>query len=130
MTNIDLEMEDGTLPTQKAIVDYDKLPMRCKACHSWQHRMRDCNEMQKKFVRGGMRSTHAPHSYQPDKGKNIAVGEDGFQQVQSRKNTKKNIFNIVNDEMRSSAFALEEETMATLNKSKPLEGEASRGRGG
>ena len=69
VTSIDLQTEDGTLPTQKVIVDYDKLPMRCKTCHSWQHRVRDCNEIQKRSVRGRRRSTHAPHSYQPNNGK-------------------------------------------------------------
>ena len=34
VTSIDLETEEGILPTQKIIVDYDRLPMRCKACHS------------------------------------------------------------------------------------------------
>ena len=58
------------------------------------------------------------------------MDEDGFQQVKSRKNTKRNIFNIVNDEMRSSAFALAEETKAARNKSKSLKGEASQGQRG
>ena len=54
VTNIDMETkESGTFPNQKMPVDYDKLPMRCKACHSWKHRVRDCNETQKRFVRGG-----------------------------------------------------------------------------
>ena len=97
VTSINLETEDGILPTQKIIIDYDRLPMRCKACHNWKHRVRDCNEIQKRNVRGGRRLTHAPHSYQPgerrpthvphshqpDKGKNIVVDEDGFQQVKT-----------------------------------------------
>jgi hypothetical protein len=47
VTSIDLETEGRTLPIQKILVDYDKLPMRCKACHSWKHRVRDCLEVQK-----------------------------------------------------------------------------------
>lgn len=62
VTSIDLELEDEALPTQKVLVDYEKLPMRCKACHSWKHRIRDCNEIQKKYVRGGRRPTHAQHT--------------------------------------------------------------------
>jgi hypothetical protein len=42
VTTIDLESENGTMPAQKVLVDYDKLPMRCKACHSWKHRVREC----------------------------------------------------------------------------------------
>lgn len=81
-------------------------------------------------MRGGRRPTHAPQMYQQDKGKNIEVDEEGFQQVRNRKNTKINIFNIVNDEMRSSAFALAEEARAARYRSNPQEGEASRRRGG
>ena len=44
MTSIDLVTENGALAIQKVLVDYDILPMRCKACHSWKHRVRDCNE--------------------------------------------------------------------------------------
>ena len=125
VTSIDLETEDGTLPPQNVLVDYDKLPMRCKACHSWKHRVRDCHEMQKRSFRVGRRPTIAPHSYQPEKGKNIEVDEDGIQPVKNRKNTKKNIFNIVNDEMRSSATALAEETRAAKNRGKLQDAEAS-----
>ena len=58
------------------------------------------------------------------------MDEDGFQQVKNRKNTKRNIFNIVNDEMKSNAFALAEETRAARNRSKHHDGEASRLRQG
>jgi hypothetical protein len=50
VTNIDLETEGGILPVQKVLVDYDKLPMRCKVCHSWKHRVRDSKEIQKKTL--------------------------------------------------------------------------------
>ena len=96
VTNIDLETEGGILPVQKVLVDYDKLPMRCKACHSWKHRMRDCKEIQKKFVRGGRKPTHPYPQHQQEKRKNIVVDEDEFQQVRHRKNTRRNIFDIVN----------------------------------
>ena len=126
MTNIDLVSEDGTLPPQKVIVDYDKLPMRCKACHSWKHRVRDCNETQKRFVKSGRRPTYAQHTYQQEKGKNIIMDEEGFQQVKNRKSTRKNIFDVINDEERSSAYALAEEARAARNRTKSLAGETSR----
>jgi len=50
VTNIDLETEGGILPVQKVLVDYDKLPMRCKVCHSWKNRVRDSKEIQKKTL--------------------------------------------------------------------------------
>lgn len=58
------------------------------------------------------------------------VDEDGFQQVKNRKNTRRNIFDTVNDEMRSNAFALAEEVRAARHRNKPHDGEASRRGGG
>ena len=46
------------------------------------------------------------------------MDEDGFQQVRNRKNTRRNIFDIVNDDMRSSAYALAEEVRAARFRSK------------
>ena len=93
VTSIDLETEDGSLPPQKILVDYDKLPMRCKVCHNWKHRVRDCQELQRRPSRNGRRINTAPHSYKPDKGKSIEVDEDGFQPVKNRKkNMRRNIF--------------------------------------
>ena len=112
VTSIELETEDGSYPAQKVLVDCDKLPMRCKACHSWKHWVRDCNVVQKRPVRGGRRSAHVPQTHQQDKGKSIRIDEDGFQQVINRKNTRRSIFNTINDEMRSNAFALAEESRA------------------
>ena len=117
VTSIDLESEDGLLPTQKVFVDYDQLPMRCKACHSWKHKVKDCNELKKRQGWGGRRPLHAPHTLQQEKGKNTMVDEDGFQQVKNRRNTRRNIFDTVNDEMRTSAFALAEEVWATRYRS-------------
>ena len=121
VTSIDLETEGGILPVQKVIVDYDKLPMRCKACHSWKHRVRDCKEIQKNTLRGGRRPTHAFPQHQQDKGKNIVTDEDGFQQVRNRKNTRRNIFDAVDDDMRSSAYALREEIRAAQYRSRQRE---------
>lgn len=63
-------------------------------------------------MKSGRRPTHVQHAYQQDKGKNIVVDEEGFQTVKNRKNTRRNIFPIVNDERRSSAFALAEGVQA------------------
>lgn len=92
--------------------------MRCKACHNWKHRVRDCKEIQKRLVRGGKWPTHAQHIHQQDKGKNIVIDEDGFQQVRHRKNAQKNIFDIVNDDLKKSAFELGEDVRAPCYRSK------------
>ena len=34
VTNIDMDGGEDGLPPQRVLVDYDKLPIRCKACHS------------------------------------------------------------------------------------------------
>jgi hypothetical protein len=115
VTSIDLETEGGILPVQKVLVDYDKLPMRCKACHSWKHRVRDCKEIPRKNFRGERRPIHAyppRQQNQREKGKNIVMDEDGFQQVNYRKNARRNIFDLVDDDMRSSAYAVREEVRA------------------
>ena len=94
VTSIDLECERGMLASQKIMLDYDKLPIRCRICLSWKHKANECNEMQRKPHRRTDlgRSSHTYHHYQNEKGKNIVVDEEGFQQVRSRKNTRRNIF--------------------------------------
>lgn len=47
VTSISLEVEEGILPPQIVIVDYDSLPIRCKACMSWKHKVKDCQELKK-----------------------------------------------------------------------------------
>ena len=37
-TSIDLESEIGILPPQRIMIDYDKLPIRCRVCMSWKHK--------------------------------------------------------------------------------------------
>ena len=71
-------------------MDYDKLPIRCRACLSWKHKASECRVFQKRPTRG--RHTFARNNPQPEKGKNIVVDEDGFQQVINKKNTRRNIF--------------------------------------
>ena len=92
VTSITLESEDGTGPAQSVTVDYDRMPIRCRACQSWKHRVRDCEEMQRRSVPGWRRE---PHSFQPQqqaKGKQVALDDEGFQQVRNRKNIRRNIF--------------------------------------
>ena len=126
VTNIDLESEDGLLPTQKILVDYDKLPMRCKACHSWKHRVRDSNEFPKRFVRGGRRPAQAPPLYQKEKGKNVDVDDDGFQLVNNCKHTRRNIFDNDNTEARSSVPAQAAEARQGRMQTTQHAGEAHR----
>ena len=94
VTSIDLECERGMLASQKIMLDYDQLPITCRICLSWKHEANECNEMQRKPHRRTDlgRSSHTYHHYQNKKGKNIVVDEEGFQQVRSRKNTRRNIF--------------------------------------
>ena len=47
VTCIDLECEGGILPPQKIMVDYDKLPIRCRVYLSWKHKASECRETQK-----------------------------------------------------------------------------------
>lgn len=54
------------------------------------------------------------------------VDEEGFQQVKNRRNARMNIFNVVNDEMRSSAYALAEEVRVARHRINPHCGEDSR----
>lgn len=108
VTSIDLEVEGGILPPQKILVDYDKLPMRCKACHSWKHRVRDCKELQKRPLQGGRKPTYVPHTYQHEKGKNKVVDDDGFQQVRYRKNMCRNIFDLGDNNLKENTFVQRE----------------------
>ena len=126
VTSIDLETEDGILPTQKILVDYDRLPMRCKACHSWKHRVRDCNKSQKLFVRGGRRPTQAQPTYQKEKRKSIAVDEDGFQLVNNHKHTRRNICEKDNAEERINASAQAVETKPGRIQTTPQASEVHR----
>ena len=89
-TSIDLEMENGLMPPQRIMVDYDELPIRCRACLSWKHKASECGTFQRRSMRG--KPTYARNNQpQQEKGKNIVVDEDGFQQVISKKNTRRNI---------------------------------------
>ena len=40
-----IESKDGIPPPQKVLVDYDKLPIRCRACHSWKHKVSNYEEI-------------------------------------------------------------------------------------
>ena len=47
-----LESEEGILPPQIIMVDYEKLPIRCRVCLSWKHKANDCKEFHKRPMRG------------------------------------------------------------------------------
>ena len=104
VTNIMLEFEEGVVPPQKVMVDYDKLPLRCRACHSWQHKVRDCSEIHDKTRKGHGKPLHTRPTNTHDKGKTKMVDDEGFQQVRSRKNTRRNIFENVDDDLRKQAY--------------------------
>ena len=91
-TNIELETEGGILPPHIVLVDYDKLPIRCRVCLSWTHKASDCQETNRRPTRGKDRPGQIHHMHRQEKGKNIVVDEEGFQQVRSRKNTRRNVF--------------------------------------
>lgn len=72
---------------QKIMVDYDKLPIRCRICLSWKHKASECKESMKrpKYVREKGRSAYPHNNQQMEKGKTTETNEDSFQQVKHRK---------------------------------------------
>ena len=96
-TCIELVCEGGILPPQKIMIDYDKLPIRCRACLSWKHKASECNIFHKKPGRGKGRSTHFHHTPYQEKTKNVERDEDGFQQVRNRRGIRRNIFDFEKD---------------------------------
>ena len=79
------------MPPQRIMMDYDKLPIRCRACLSWKNKASECGMFQKRPMGG--RPTYARNNQpQHEKGKNLVVDEDGFQHVISKKNMRRNIF--------------------------------------
>ena len=89
VTSIKLESEEEIVPPHEVLVDYDKLPLRCRACHSWKHKVRDCKGNQDNIRMGKGKPPYTRHSNPQDKGKTKIVDDDGFQQV---RNTRRNIF--------------------------------------
>lgn len=67
VTNIDLEFHEGILPPQRIMVDYNKLPIRCRACLSCKHKASACEEFQKKAIRGRGRPTYTCNVQHQDK---------------------------------------------------------------
>ena len=52
-TSIELVTEGGILPPQIVVIDYDKLPIRCRVCLRWRH-----NESVWKAREKGTRTMH------------------------------------------------------------------------
>jgi hypothetical protein len=69
VTSIDLECEGGILAPQKILVDYDKLPIRCRICLSWKHKANECNETHRRPPRRPTygRSSHTHYNQQAEK---------------------------------------------------------------
>ena len=70
-TCIDLECEGGVLAPQKIMVDYDKLPIRCRVCLSWKHKASECKEGMKipQIMKEKGRSVHTHNFQHNEKGK-------------------------------------------------------------
>ena len=91
-TSIELITEGEILPPQTVLIDYEKLPIRCRVCLSWKHKASECKENQKRPYRGRGRVAQPHHIQHQERGKNVVVDQEGFQQVRNRKNTRRNIF--------------------------------------
>lgn len=80
-----LESDAGSLPLQIVLVDYDSLPMRCKACLSWMHRVKDCDmQARKKPTCFANKSQQQHYKTCMEKGKDICTDQEGFQIVSHR----------------------------------------------
>lgn len=44
VTNIALSSEEENSSKSLVLVDHDNLPFRCRACHSWMHKVKDCQK--------------------------------------------------------------------------------------
>lgn len=115
VTNINLETKGGILSLQEVVVDYDKLLIRCRVCHSWKHMVKDCNEIRNKPMRDKRpyRPPLQQHIHQQEKWKSIVMDHEGFQQVIRKKNIRRNIFDKVDDSLRQRAFKHRKEAWAT-----------------
>lgn len=74
--------------------------------------VRDCKEIRKKPIKRDKRPTRPPqphHIYQQERGKNVVVEHEGFQQVKIRNNTKRKIFEDVDDMLREQVYEQWEE---------------------
>ena len=91
-TSIELRTEGGILPPQTISIDYDKLPIRCRVCLSWKHKASECKELQKRPTRGREKLAQPQNIQYQEKGKNVIIDQEGFQQVRRCKNTRRNIF--------------------------------------
>ena len=106
-TCIVLESKEGILPPQTIMVDYEKLPIRCRVCLSWKHKVNECEEFQKKPVKGRGRQGYAQQAPFQDKRKTTNLDRDGFQQVQYKKGIRRNIFGNHHEETHTHNLELE-----------------------
>lgn len=106
-TCIVLESEEGILPPQTIMVDYEKLPIRCRVCLSWKHKANVCEEFQKRPMKGRGRQGYAQQAPFQDKGKTANLDRDGFQQVQYKKGIRRNIFGNNHEEIHTHNLEFE-----------------------
>lgn len=59
VTSILLELQEIILPPQTIFVDYDSLPIRCKASLSWKHKVKDCEIHKRKKPHKNASKPHA-----------------------------------------------------------------------
>lgn len=91
-TSIELITEGGILPPQTVLIDYDKLPIRCRVCLSW-----NINQVIAKNIKRGQTGTGrkwynlTTYNFKK-KVKNVIIDQEGFLQVRSQKNMRWNIF--------------------------------------
>ena len=66
--------------------------------------MRDCTEIQERNWKGRGRPTAIRVAQTTDKGKNQMVNDEGFQQVRNKKNTRRNIFENIEKDLRRPTY--------------------------
>lgn len=79
-TNTVLELDEGILPSQAVIVDYDSLPMRCKVCLSWSHKVKYCGTFMRRRKPSHIsnRGLHAQTTKHIGKKKNNNIDQEVF----------------------------------------------------
>lgn len=114
------ESKDGNGSPLTVVVDYDRLPIRCRACQSLKNRMQDCKDMQRKPMQGIRQQPYTFHANHQAKGKHIDLDDNGFPQVRNRKNIRRNIFNRKDDNARKNATDLGTRAQADWNQSQQI----------
>lgn len=104
MSSIALNSEGNITPTQHVMVDYVNLPFRCRACHRWNHLIKNYNKIQRPRHIGPRRYRATHQTYAPEKNKGPVVDGDVFQKA-NIKPTMRNIFEMEPEDMREALGA-------------------------